>query len=151
MARSKQTSQKTEKEKKKKLKQKEKEEKREFRKANSNKGKGFDSMIVYVDHNGRLSDTPPDPKQKTEIRAEEILLGARSFVREEIKTERTGRVAIYNSDRRFGFIKDRITQEKIFFHISDAYDNVKEGDEVSYELVRGPKGMSASNMVKQGA
>jgi cold shock CspA family protein len=148
MAKSKQSFQKNEKEKKKKQTHKEKEERKALRKTNSNKGKGFDSMIAYVDHNGQLSDTPPDPKLKVEVRAEEILLGARSFIREEVQTQRTGRVAIYNTDRKFGFIKDSVTQERIFFHIADTSGEIREGDTVNYEIVRGPKGLSAARVIK---
>lgn len=42
------------------LKQKEKAHKRQERKLSNNKGKGFDSMIAYVDHNGNLTSTPPE-------------------------------------------------------------------------------------------
>jgi cold shock CspA family protein len=151
MAKSKQTFQKNEKEKKKKQKQKEKEEKRAQRKAESAKGKGFDSMIAYVDHNGQLSNTPPDPNKKVEIKAEDILLGARSFENNDTDRVKTGRIAIFNSDRNFGFIKDDISHEKIFFHISSCNYDVKEGDMVSYEVAYGAKGPNAVNIDKQGA
>jgi cold shock CspA family protein len=148
MARSKQSSQKGEREKKKKRNLQEKEEKKALRKANSNKGKGFDSMIAYMDHNGQLTDTPPDPKLKVEIKAEDIQLGPQTILREAVSDLRTGRIAIYNADRRFGFIKDGITQEKIFFHISQASYEVKEGDSVSYEISHGLKGTVATNVTK---
>jgi cold shock CspA family protein len=135
MAKSKQTSQKSEKEKKKRQKQKEKEEKRALRKANSNKGKSLEDMMAYVDHNGQLTDTPPDPKLKVEINAEDIQLGARSFSKEESYAPKTGRVAIYNNERKFGFIKDSQSQEKVFFHISDTEGDISEGDIVSYETI----------------
>ena len=141
--------QKSEKEKKKKRKQKEKEEKKALRKANSNKGKGFESMIAYVDHNGHLSETPPDPGLKTEIKAEDILLGARSFTRDEQSLVQTGRVAIFNNDKNYGFIKETLSQEKIFFHISNVNGTISEGDLVTYETVRGPKGFSATNITKK--
>jgi cold shock CspA family protein len=149
MARSKQTSLKSEKEKTKKRKQKEKEEKRAQRKANSNKGKGFDSMIAYVDHNGHLSDTPPDPDLKFDVKAEDILIGARSFAKEEVSTIQTGRIAIYNDEKRYGFIKEALSQEKIFFHISNTEGEINEGDLVTYEVIRGPKGLSAVNVMKK--
>ncbi|MFC4818312.1 MULTISPECIES: hypothetical protein [unclassified Flavobacterium] len=41
------------------VKKKLKSQKREDRKANNNKGKGLESMIVYVDENGHLTNTPP--------------------------------------------------------------------------------------------
>lgn len=149
MAKSKQTSQKGDREKKRKQRQKEKEEKREERKRNSNKGKGLEHMMAYVDHNGQLTDTPPDPKLKVEIKLEDIQLGPQSFSKEESNIQKTGRVAIYNDERRFGFIKDGQTQEKIFFHISDTEGDIKEGDMVSYDTVRGPKGISAVRVIKQ--
>ncbi|MGZ3865859.1 MAG: cold-shock protein [Bacteroidia bacterium] len=151
MARSKQTSQKGEREKKKKQKQKEKEEKRALRKENSVKGKTLEQMMAYVDHNGRLSDTPPDPKLRVEIKAEDIQLIPTGFRKEELHVPKTGRVAIYNEDRRFGFIKEGLSQEKIFFHISDAYDGIKEGDNVTFETRRGPRGMNAVEITKQEA
>ncbi len=148
MAKSKQTFQKSEIEKKKRLKQLAKDEKREMRKQNSNKGKGYESMIAYVDHNGNLSDTPPDPKLRKEIKADDILLGARSFDREAASVTQNGRIAIYNQDRGYGFIKDNLSQKKIFFHYSDLNFQAKEGDSVSFEVVSGIKGLSAVKVIK---
>ena len=44
------------------LRKKIKDQKKLERKENNNKGKGFDSMIAYVDENGHLSATPPESK-----------------------------------------------------------------------------------------
>ena len=44
------------------LRKKIKDQKKEERKLNNNKGKGFDSMIAYVDEKGNLSATPPESK-----------------------------------------------------------------------------------------
>lgn len=148
MAKSGQTSQKSDREKKRKQKQKEKDEKREQRKATSAKGKGLDYAVAYLDHNGRLTDTPPDPKLKVEINAEDIQLGPQTFRKADVQEERSGRIAIYNDDKRFGFIKDNQTQEKIFFHVSGTTYEVKEGDLVNYEISSGPKGLSAFKIVK---
>lgn len=49
------------------LKQKEKDKKKADRKLNNNKGKGFESMIVYVDENGHFTNTKPDPKPETPV------------------------------------------------------------------------------------
>lgn len=146
MAKSKQTFQKSDREKKKQLKLKEKEERREIRKQNSLKGKGMDSMIAYVDHNGQLSNTPPDPKARVEVKAEDILLGPQSFVRESVSALKTGRVAIFISEKRYGFIKEGLSQEKIFFHESDTSGLIKEGALVSFETRIGPKGIAAVNI-----
>ena len=64
MARSKETFNKREKEKKRLKKQQEKREKMEERKANAQKVSSFEQMLAYVDENGNLSSTPPDPKKR---------------------------------------------------------------------------------------
>ncbi len=64
MSRSQATFSKKERERNRVKKRKEKEEKKAERKANSNKGKGFEEMLAYVDDNGNLTTTPPDPKKK---------------------------------------------------------------------------------------
>ncbi|OYU82916.1 MAG: hypothetical protein CFE24_13695 [Flavobacterium sp. BFFFF2] len=48
------------------LKKKFKDLKKKDRKVNNNKGKGFESMIVYVDDQGQLTSTPPEIKKPTE-------------------------------------------------------------------------------------
>ncbi|MGM0666990.1 MAG: hypothetical protein ACQETA_06685 [Bacteroidota bacterium] len=52
-------------------KRKEKAEKRMARKDNDKKS-GLNDMIAYVDENGVISSTPPDPKTKEEIDPEDI-------------------------------------------------------------------------------
>lgn len=46
--------------KKKTLIKKQKAQKRQDRKTNNNKGKGFESMIVYVDANGHFTSSAPE-------------------------------------------------------------------------------------------
>ncbi|MGX7667295.1 hypothetical protein [Flavobacterium pedocola] len=50
------------------LKKKSKDQKKEDRKVNNNKGKGFESMLVYVDENGHLTSTPPEIKKPVETK-----------------------------------------------------------------------------------
>jgi len=64
MAKSQESWNKKEKEKLKLKKRKDKEERKEERKA-SNEGKSFDDMIAYVDENGQIVSSPPDPSKKT--------------------------------------------------------------------------------------
>lgn len=151
MARSKQTFSKKEKEDKKKKKRKDKEEKRLERKANSNKGKGFDSMIAYVDEMGRLSSTPPDPNKRTELKLEDIQLGARQeSAEEEGEYVNVGRVSYFNEEKNYGFIKDRKTKESIFFHFSGMTSQVALNDLVTFEKVKSPRGISAISVSKMG-
>ena len=66
---------KKEREKKKKQQKKEKAEKKQERKDNPRNGDGQDSMIAYLDENGNISSTPPDPRKKIIINAEDIEIG----------------------------------------------------------------------------
>ena len=40
-----------------------KEHRRRTRKMTNDKGKSFMDMLMYVDANGKLSETPPEPKK----------------------------------------------------------------------------------------
>lgn len=142
MGRSQETFGKKENQKKKIQKRKDKEEKKEARQANSNKGKSLDSMMAYIDEYGNISDTPPDPKNKIEINTEDIQMGAR---KEELITQsvRKGIITFFNEAKGYGFIKDMKTQESIFVHINALASPVKENEKVTFEVERGPKGLSA--------
>ena len=144
MAKSQQTYTKKEKEKKKLKKRQDKEEKRIERKANSNKGKSFEEMLAYVDENGNLSSTPPDPSKRKIINLEDIQLGARKEqVVEPADLIRKGNITFYNEAKGYGFIRDERSQESIFFHVNGVMQQVKEKDKVSFEVERGLKGLNA--------
>ena len=74
MGRSQESFQKKEVRNKKEKKRKEKEAKRLARK-DGDKSSSLDDMIAYVDENGMITDTPPDPDRKTEIKVEDIVIG----------------------------------------------------------------------------
>ncbi|RXQ95939.1 cold shock domain-containing protein [Ancylomarina salipaludis] len=146
MARSKETFGKKELEKKKLKKRKEKEARKEERKANGG-SLSFEDMLVYVDENGQLVSTPPDPTKKTEIDAESIVLGARNSNAGHVEDPiRKGTVTFFNTSKGYGFIKDADTGESIFVHINGLVDQVNENDKVNFETERGPKGMNAVNV-----
>ncbi|MCG9972392.1 cold-shock protein [Christiangramia crocea] len=151
MARSGQTQNKREKEKKKLKKRKEKEQKRLERKENSNKGGSFEDMIAYVDSEGNLTDTPPDPSQKVEVEAEDIEIAVpkkEDREEEEIITDTEGKVSFFDHSKGFGFIIGKQTGEKYFVHVSGLIDEIMENDKVSFELERGMKGMNAVRVKK---
>lgn len=88
-----------------------------------------------------LSDTPPDPKAKTEIDINDIDISIpkkEDLPAEEL--ERKGVVSFYNDDKGFGFIKDKITNESLFFHVNNTEEPVKENNMVTFEKEKGPKG-----------
>jgi len=147
MAKSQITFNKKENEKKRLKKRLEKQQKKEERKSNP-QGGGFESMIAYVDENGNITDTSPDPAKKIKIDAESIEVSTPKRGKEEAVTVRNGRVEFFDDKKGFGFIKESESQEKYFFHISGLLDDVKENDSVTFELERGFKGMNAVRVKK---
>jgi len=141
------TFEKREKEKKRQQKQQEKQRKKEERKANPTKG-GLENMLAYVDENGQLTSTPPDPTKRKPIDASEIELGVPRRPDVEVAAERVGRVDFFDTSKGFGFIKEDQTQERFFVHKSGLIDEIREGDKVQFELERGQKGMNAVRVKK---
>ncbi len=89
-----------------------------------------------------ITDTPPDPTQKTVVDIEAIAVSTPK--KEDVKDPiLKGRVEFFNSDKGFGFIKQSGTVDKYFFHISNAPEEIAEGNMVAFELEKGPKGMNA--------
>ena len=147
MAKSQNSFIKQENEKKRLKKRKEKLQKKEERKLNPSES-GFDSMIAYVDENGNLSSTPPDPSKKQKIDASTIEIGVSRRVEEELPAVRNGRVDFFDDSKGFGFIKETNTQEKYFVHINGVSGTIKEGDAVTFELEQGRKGLNAVRVNK---
>ena len=144
MGKSQETFNKKEKEKKRKQKQQEKAQKKEERKANSDKGKGLDDMMAYVDDDGNISTTPPDPKKKKVIKAKDIEVGIpRQENRARTEIVRNGIVTHFNDSKGYGFIKDLETQESVFVHVNNLEKEIRENDKVTFETERGPKGLNA--------
>lgn len=149
MGRSQQTHQKREKEKQRMRQREDKAEKMQERKANAQKGKSLDDMLAYVDENGNLSATPPDPKMKKLIKQEDIQIGVPK--QEETEAEdvvKTGIVTFFNTSKGFGFLKDIQTGESAFVHVNQLSGPLKENDKVTYEVEMGHKGLNAVNVKK---
>lgn len=149
MGRSSETFSKKEKEKKRAKEKQEKAEKMQERKANAQKGKGIEDMMAYLDENGNLSSTPPDPKKMRIINAEDIHVGVPKHVPgEDDNPVRTGIISFFNEAKGFGFIKDLQNGESVFVHVNGLTEAVKENNKVSFEVEMGPKGPSAFNVKK---
>lgn len=59
----------------------------------------------------------------------------------------TGKVKFYNETKGFGFIIEDETTKEYFVHISGVeWDELKEGENVSFELEEGRRGMNAVNV-----
>ena len=148
MAKSKETFNKKEKEKKRLKQQQEKKQKMEERKASKKSGNSLEGMMAYLDENGNLSDTPPDPRTKKIFALEDIQIGVPKQEFSDSEEFRTGKVTFYNKAKGFGFINDLASNERIFFHIKDILEQVDESDSVKFLVERGPRGLNALQVTK---
>ncbi len=149
MAKSQETYSKKENEKKRIKKRQDKEEKKEERKANSNKGKSLEDMMAYIDENGNLSSTPPDPRKKKIVRSEDMQISVPKLTDAEPgEAIKSGTITHFNDAKGYGFIKDAQTQESFFVHINALDGPVREGDKVSFEVEMGQKGPNAVRVKK---
>lgn len=143
MAKSRETFNKKETEKNKEKKRKEKEQRKEERKANAKSSTNWEDMMAYVDENGNISSTPPDPTKKRVIKEEDIEIGVPKQSNVKVDPMRKGKVTFYNDSKGYGFIKDLDSQESIFVHVNSVIDPIKEGDKVTFEVEMGMKGPNA--------
>ncbi|WP_235295644.1 cold-shock protein [Portibacter marinus] len=58
----------------------------------------------------------------------------------------TGTVKFFNETKGFGFIKEDNSNNEHFVHVSGLIDDIREGDEVEFELKEGKKGLNAHNV-----
>jgi cold shock CspA family protein len=143
MARSQETFNKKEVRNKKDKKRKDKEAKRLARKENEKSGE-LEDMIAYLDENGNITDTPPDPtKKKKVISADSIEISIPKRDDVDIDPIRKGVVTFFNDSKGYGFIKDSETQESVFVHVNNVLEEIKDNNMVSFEVEMGPKGPTA--------
>lgn len=59
------------------------------------------------------------------------------------------------TDKGFGFITYEGSEKDLFFHANElkdvSYDDLKEGDPVTFEVGEGPKGPNATNVSRADA
>ena len=69
----------------------------------------------------------------------------------ENETRETGTVKWFNGSKGYGFIQ-RKNREDVFVHYSaiegDGYRSLEDGVAVEFEVVKGPKGLQAANVVR---
>lgn len=58
----------------------------------------------------------------------------------------TGTVKFFNETKGFGFIKVDGSGEEIFVHVSGLQDEIRQDDQVTFDVERGKKGMNAVNV-----
>lgn len=146
MGRSQETFNKKEVRSKKEKKRKEKAERRQARRENEKKS-GLDDMIAYVDAHGNITSTPPEEVKKDEIKLEDIEVSVPrgSTVVDEDPVKK-GIVTFFNDSKGFGFIKNMDTKQDVFVHVNNLIDEIREGNQVTYEVEMGQRGPTAVNV-----
>ncbi|MDA3894474.1 MAG: cold shock domain-containing protein [Salinivirgaceae bacterium] len=57
-----------------------------------------------------------------------------------------GIVKFFNETKGFGFISENDSDKEHFVHVSGLIDEIREGDEVEFDLEEGKKGLNAVNV-----
>ncbi len=57
-----------------------------------------------------------------------------------------GKVKFFNETKGFGFINEESAGKEHFVHVSGLIDEIREGDDVEFELEEGKKGLNAVNV-----
>ncbi len=57
-----------------------------------------------------------------------------------------GTVKFFNESKGFGFITEEGNNKEHFVHVSGLIDEIRENDEVEFELQDGRKGLNAVNV-----
>jgi len=68
------------------------------------------------------------------------------YIHLQIHTMNTGKVKFFNGSKGFGFIIDNESGKEYFVHASGLIDEIREDDEVTFELAEGKKGLNAVNV-----
>jgi CspA family cold shock protein len=67
----------------------------------------------------------------------------------------TGLVKWFNDSKGYGFIQADGTEQDVFVHYTaiggDGFKTLSEGQKVQFELINGPKGPQAANVLKAEA
>lgn len=145
MGKSQETWNKREKEKKRLKKREDKLKRKEERQENAG-GTSFDDMLAYVDADGNITDTPPDPsKKREEINAEDIVIGIPPKGERE-ETVNEGTVSFFDDSKGYGFIRVKGSDESLFTHVKSNIDEIVEGNRVTFDVASGEKGPIAINV-----
>lgn len=57
-----------------------------------------------------------------------------------------GTVKFFNDSKGFGFIVDEESEKEYFVHVSGLVDEIRQNDQVTFDLKEGKKGLNAVNV-----
>ena len=134
---------KKEREKKRRKRKQDKEEKKQQRKLEGKKEEEF----MYLDENGNLTSTPPDPTKRSKTNIEDIEVSIpKRDPSEKSSFTKDGVVKFFNSEKGYGFIAEKESGESFFVHVENLQEEIKENDAVSFDVGKGPRGPVAINV-----
>lgn len=61
----------------------------------------------------------------------------------KVNTMKEGTVKFFNNNKGFGFINLKDSDEDVFVHSTNLIDDIKENDNVTFDVEKGDKGLSA--------
>ena len=61
----------------------------------------------------------------------------------KVKDMKEGTVKFFNNAKGFGFINIKDSEEDIFVHSTNLIDEIRENDQVTFDVEKGEKGLSA--------
>ena len=126
--------------KKKAKKKQDKLNRREDRKTNNNKGKSLEEMLVYTDEYGNLTDVPPEKQVRDKPNTKN---NRRTPESDSEDQQCSGVLAMFNTEKNYGFITEKETGDAIFVHGSNLLDGIKVKDKVSFRKEKNSKGYAA--------
>lgn len=59
---------------------------------------------------------------------------------------KSGKVKFFNESKGYGFIRDNESEKEYFVHASGLVDEIREDDDVTFDLQEGKKGLNAVNV-----
>lgn len=103
--------------------------------------------FMYVDEDGNLTTKAPDPIKKRKLNVEDIEISVpKQEKSSESKFTKLGVVNFFNTEKGYGFIVANENGESYFTHADNLIDQIQDGDKVSFEIGKGPKGPIATEV-----
>jgi CspA family cold shock protein len=57
-----------------------------------------------------------------------------------------GTVKFFNETKGFGFVKVEGSNQEVFVHVSELKDQIRQDDEVTFDIQEGKRGLNAVNV-----
>jgi len=80
-----------------------------------------------------------------------VAISVQSILIKEVSNMATGKVKWFNDAKGFGFITPDAGGDELFAHFSainsSGFKSLKENQAVTFDVVQGPKGKQASNII----